>query len=52
MKIFIKAIRSNFKKSKTKESHSVRDKKYLQRKSFECNKFDEQSRFQQRFEIY
>ena len=28
MKIFIKAIRSNLKKLKTKESYSVRDKKY------------------------
>ena len=27
MKVFIEAIRSNFKKSKAKESHSARDKK-------------------------
>ena len=46
MKVFIEAIRSNFKKLKIKESHSARDKKYLQRKLFKCNEFDEQSRFQ------
>ena len=52
MKIFIEAIRSNFKESKVKESHSARDKKYSQRKLFECNESDAQSRFQQKFEIY
>ena len=45
MKVFIKAIRSNFKKSKAKKSHSARDKKYSQRKQFECNEFDKQSCF-------
>ena len=52
MKVFIETIRSNFKELKTKESHSVRDKKYPQRKLFECSEFDEQSCFQQKFEIY
>ena len=46
MKVFTEAIRSNLKKSKAKESHSARDKKYSQRKLFECNESDEQSRFQ------
>ena len=46
MKAFIEAIRSNFKKSKIKKSHSARDKKYSQRKLFECSEFDEQSCFQ------
>ena len=52
MKIFTEAIRSSFKKSKVKESYSVRDKKYPQRKLFKCSESDEQSRFQQKFEIY
>ena len=52
MKVFIKIIRSNLKESKAKENHSARDKEYSQRKLFECNESDEQSRFQQRFEIY
>ena len=30
MKVFIKAIRSNFKELKIKENHSARDKKYSQ----------------------
>ena len=45
MKVFIETICSSFKKSKAKENHSVRDKKYSQRKLFECNEFDEQSHF-------
>ena len=52
MKVFTEIIRSNFKESKVKENHSVRDKKYSQRKLFECSESDEQNRFQQRFEIY
>ena len=52
MKVFTEAIRSSFKESKVKESHSVDGKKYPQRKLFECNEFDEQSRFQQRFKAY
>ena len=46
MKVFTEAIRSNFKESKIKESHSAYDKKYSQRKLFECNESDEQNRFQ------
>ena len=46
MKVFIKVIRSNFKELKAKENHSARDKKYSQRKLFECSEFDEQNRFQ------
>ena len=52
MKTFTETIRSNFKESKAKENHSARDKKYSQRKLFECNESDKQSCFQQRFEIY
>ena len=52
MKVFIKVIRSNFKELKAKDNHSARNKKYSQRKLFEYNESDEQSRFQQRFEIY
>ena len=52
MKVFIETIRSSLKKSKTKENHSACDKKYSQQKLFECSEFDEQNRFQQRFEIY
>ena len=52
MKIFIEAIRSNLKESKAKRSHSARGKKYSQRKLFECSESDEQSRFQQKFEVY
>ena len=40
MKIFIEAVRSNFKELKIKENHSVRDKKHSQRKLFECNESD------------
>ena len=40
MKVFIEVIRSNFKKLKTKENHSVRDKKYSQRKLFKCSESD------------
>ena len=39
-------MRSNLKESKAKESHFARDKKYPQRKLFECSESDEQSRFQ------
>ena len=46
MKIFIEAIRSNFKESKAKENHSARDKKYSQRKLFECSESDKQNCFQ------
>ena len=46
MKVFTEAIRSNFKESKAKENHSAHDKKYPQRKLFECSESDEQSRFQ------
>ena len=52
MKVFIETIRSNFKKSKIKESYSARNKKYSQRKLFECNESDKQSHFQQKFKIY
>ena len=52
VKIFIETIHSTFKKSKVKENYSVHDKRYSQRKLFERNESDEQSRFQQRFEIY
>ena len=52
MKVFIEIIRLNFKESKVKENHSARDKKYSQRKLFECSRFDEQNSFQQKFEIY
>ena len=41
VKIFIEIICLNFKESKIKESHSARDKKYSQRKLFECSEFDE-----------
>ena len=46
MKVFIKAVRSNFKKSKAKENHSARDKKYSQQILFECSESDKQNRFQ------
>ena len=46
MKVFTETIRSSFKESKVKESHSARDKKYSQQKLFECSEFDEQSCFQ------
>ena len=46
MKIFIETIHSNLEKSKVKENYSARDKKYSQRKLFECNESDKQSRFQ------
>ena len=52
MKIFIEAIRSNFKISKVKKSYSARGKKYSQRNLFKYNESDKQSRFQQKFEIY
>ena len=52
MKAFTEAIRSSLKELKAKENHSVRGKKYSQRKLFECSESDEQSRFQQKFEIY
>ena len=52
VKVFIETIRSSFKESKAKESHSARDKKYPQCKLSECSEFDEQSSFQQRFKVY
>ena len=52
MKVFIKAIRLNFKELKAKESHSVHDKKYSQRKLFECSESDKQNHFQQKFKVY
>ena len=45
MKGLIEVIYSNFKKLKVKESYSVRDKQYSQRKLFECNEFDKQRCF-------
>ena len=41
MKVFIKIIRLSLKESKVKENHSARDKKYSQRKLFECSESDE-----------